>query len=74
MGMIMSAKNLHRREFLKTCVTAAAAAAGSGPFQKLFSGQPPRDYEAKGLPTAVLEKRASECRGSASGWAAVFAP
>ncbi|MGA2585511.1 MAG: aldo/keto reductase [Candidatus Aminicenantales bacterium] len=52
----MSAKNLHRREFLKTCVTAAAAAAGSGPFQKLFSGPPPRDYEAKGLPTAVLGK------------------
>jgi len=51
----MKDKNLHRRDFIKTCL-ATAAAAGSVPLKKLFSGQSGPAYDAKGLPTAVLGK------------------
>jgi aryl-alcohol dehydrogenase-like predicted oxidoreductase len=53
--MAMNNKSLERRDFIKTCLTAAAA-AGSGPFKKLFSGQSGPSYDAKGLPTAILGK------------------
>ncbi|MCJ7565774.1 MAG: twin-arginine translocation signal domain-containing protein, partial [Candidatus Aminicenantes bacterium] len=51
----MNNKSLERRDFIKTCLTAAAT-AGSGPFKKLFSGQSGPSYDAKGLPTAILGK------------------
>ncbi len=51
----MDNKRLHRREFIKMSVTAAAA-AGSVPLKDLFSGQAGPAYDPKELPTVVLGK------------------
>jgi len=53
--MAMSDRRMERREFIKMGV-AAAAAAGSVPFNGLLAGQAAPGYNAKGLPTAVLGK------------------
>ena len=66
----MSNKNLRRREFLKTCATAAVAAAGSGPLQKLFAGETPQAYEAN-LPRKIAKDAdlvvVADCDGKVVG-------
>jgi uncharacterized protein len=58
----MKVKRMDRRNFIKTCV-AATAAAGALPGRRLFSGRadglpltPSGGFDAKGLPTRVLGK------------------
>jgi predicted aldo/keto reductase-like oxidoreductase len=48
-------KNIHRREFLKKCVSGAVA-IGALPSRSLFSGKEDSSYDAKGLPTVIYGK------------------
>ncbi len=51
----MKERNIHRRDFLKRCVTGAAA-IGFLPGRKLFAGRTDFAHDAKGLPTIIYGK------------------
>ena len=62
---------IHRREFLKKCVTSTAA-MGMLSARKLISGRPEFPYNAKGLPTVIHGKTGARVPRLAMGWGSRF--
>ena len=71
MSNIMNSNPIHRREFLKKCVTGTAA-MGMLSARKLISGRPEFPYDAKGLPTVIHGKTGARVPRLAMGWGSRF--
>jgi predicted aldo/keto reductase-like oxidoreductase len=64
-------KNIHRRDFLKRCVTGAAA-IGVLPGRNLFAGKKDFAHDAKGLPTIIYGKTGARVPRMAIGCGSRF--